>query len=79
MHLELAPSPRHQTKQGMVYAALREAIMRGELPPGRRLIIAEIAQRLRVSPIPVREALQSLQAEGLVENVPHSGATAAAI
>lgn len=79
MQLELAPSPRHQTKQGMVYAALRDGIMRGELPPGRRLIIAEIAQRLHVSPIPVREALQSLQAEGLVENVPHSGATVAAI
>ena len=79
MHLEISARPRHQTKQEMVYGTLRDAILRCALPPGRRLIIADIAQQLRVSPIPVREALQLLQSEGLVENVPHSGATVAAI
>ncbi len=79
MQLELAPEARHQTKQEMVYHTLRGAILRCELRPGMRLIANEIAQQLRVSQIPVREALQLLQSEGLVTNVPHSGATVAAI
>jgi DNA-binding GntR family transcriptional regulator len=79
MQLDLATGVRHQTKQEMVYHALRDAILRCELPPGQRLIIDDIAQQLRVSHIPVREALQLLQSEGLVETVPHSGASVAPI
>jgi DNA-binding GntR family transcriptional regulator len=62
-----------------VYQALRGAIMSGELPPGQRLVIDEIARRLSVSAIPIREALQSLQAEGLVVSAPHVGAAVASI
>ena len=68
-------SMRHRTKQEFVYETLREAIMRCELGPGRRLVIDELARQLEVSAIPVREALQLLQSEGLVTNVPHVGAT----
>ena len=53
--------------------------MRCELPPGRRLVIDELARQLQVSSIPVREALQLLQSEGLVTNVPHMGATVSPI
>jgi DNA-binding GntR family transcriptional regulator len=53
--------------------------MHGELPPGQRLVIGDIARRLEVSAIPIREALQSLQAEGLVVSAPHVGATVASI
>ncbi len=63
----------------MVYEALRSAIMRTELQPGQRLIIDDIARQLGVSQIPVREALQLLQSERLVTNVPHIGATVAPI
>jgi DNA-binding GntR family transcriptional regulator len=70
---------RHRTKQELAYHALRDAIMRCELLPGRRLVIDELARQLRVSAIPVREALQLLQSEGLVTNVPHMGATVSAI
>src|SRR5437867_6145149 len=70
---------RHRTKQEFVYKTLREAIIRCELPPGERLVIDDLARRLAVSAIPVREALQLLQSEGLVVNVPHVGATVAAI
>jgi DNA-binding GntR family transcriptional regulator len=79
--LSLGPSPdvRFRTKQEYVYQSLRGAIMRGELPPGQRLVIDELARRLEVSAIPVREALQSLQAEGLVVSAPHVGATVASI
>jgi DNA-binding GntR family transcriptional regulator len=79
--LSLGPSPdvRFRTKQEYVYQSLRGAIMRGELQPGQRLVIDEIARRLEVSAIPIREALQSLQAEGLVVSAPHVGATVASI
>jgi DNA-binding GntR family transcriptional regulator len=76
--LSEAPAP-YRTKQEFAYRRLREAIMRCELAPGQRLVIDEIARRLRVSAMPVREALHLLQSEGLVVNVPHVGATAAPI
>jgi DNA-binding GntR family transcriptional regulator len=70
---------RHRTKQEFVYRTLREAIIRCELPPGERLVIDDLARKLAVSAIPVREALQLLQSEGLAVNVPHVGATVAPI
>lgn len=79
MALGSSPEVRFRTKQEYVYQSLRSAIMRGELPPGQRLVIDEIARRLEVSAIPIREALQSLQAEGLVVSAPHVGATVAPI
>lgn len=48
---------------------LREAIRRGALPPGTRLVQRELAAVLGVSRIPVRDALQTLSAEGLVTAV----------
>ena len=79
MALGSSPDVRFRTKQEYVYQALRGAIIRGELPPGQRLVIDDIARRLEVSAIPIREALQSLQAEGLVVSAPHVGATVASI
>ena len=69
----------YATKQELVYRSLREAIMRCELAPGQRLVIDELARRLNVSAIPVREALHLLSSERLVVNVPHVGATVAPI
>jgi len=74
-----AVAPRHQTKQEFVYRTLRSALLSCELKPGERLVIDDLARRLGVSIIPVREALQMLQAEGLVVNVPHVGAAVAQI
>ena len=68
----LAAAP-HRTKQEFVYRTLRDAILRCELQPGERLVIDDLARRLNVSIIPVREALQLLQAESLVQVVPHVG------
>jgi len=70
---------RFRTKQEYVYAWLRDAILDGTLRPGERLVIDEIARRLEVSAIPVREALQLLQSEGLIAIAPHVGATVAAV
>jgi DNA-binding GntR family transcriptional regulator len=79
MQLEIIGQGQYQTKQKMVYYTLRQAIMHCQLQPGQRLVIEDIAHQLHVSPIPVREALQLLQSEGLAENTPHVGASVAPI
>jgi len=56
-----------------VHDVLKEAIVRGYLPPGARLIEVEIAKLLRISRTPLREALLRLEAEGFVERVPSGG------
>lgn len=54
--------------------ALRAAISRGDLPPGHRLVEAELAGLLGVNRSSVRSAIDALIAEGLVERIPHRGA-----
>jgi DNA-binding GntR family transcriptional regulator len=53
---------------------LRSAILRGTIGPGERVRQEDIAQQLGASRLPVREALQMLAAEGLVEHEPNKGA-----
>jgi len=55
-------------------AQLRAAIRSGTIPYGTRLVEAELAQRLGMSRIPVREAIERLAREGLVKKLPHRGA-----
>jgi DNA-binding GntR family transcriptional regulator len=50
-----------------VYSYLRSAIIRGDLPPGDKLVELEIAAQMGTSQGPVREALQRLEHDGLVE------------
>jgi DNA-binding GntR family transcriptional regulator len=64
-----------RSKNELVYASLRSAIVTGELPPGARLVIDELAGQLGVSQIPVREALRQLEADGFVVIRPYVGAT----
>jgi DNA-binding GntR family transcriptional regulator len=63
-----------RSKKEFVYQTLRLQILNGELKPGVRLIIDELSAQLKVSPIPVREALQQLQSDGLVTIEPFIGA-----
>ena len=79
MDVPVTPKFSFNTKQEFVYQALRDAIMRCELPPGHRLVIQAIADEYQVSPIPVREALRLLNSENLVEHRPHIGAVVAPI
>lgn len=57
-----------------IAAALRGLIASGALPDGARLVERELAQRFAVSRIPLREAIQRLAAEGLVELFKNRGA-----
>ncbi|MFQ1002934.1 GntR family transcriptional regulator [Modestobacter sp. SSW1-42] len=54
--------------------SLRAAISRGDLPPGVRLVEADLVEVLGVSRGTVRLALDALVAERLVERMPHRGA-----
>ncbi len=52
---------------------LRTAIRNGELRPGTRLVERNLAERLGMSRIPIREAIQRLVEEGLVRKAAHRG------
>jgi DNA-binding GntR family transcriptional regulator len=54
--------------------SLRAAISRGDLPPGQRLVEADLAALLGVNRSSVRSAIDALIAEGLVERIPNRGA-----
>lgn len=56
-----------------IAAAIREEILRGDLEPGASARQDEIAARFSVSRVPVREALRSLVAEGLMTCEPQKG------
>ncbi len=56
------------------YKHLRESILSGFLAPGKRISEPAIAEKLGLSRTPIREALQYLAKEGLVEMIPHRGA-----
>ncbi len=63
----------------VVFNTLRQAILRGELKPGERLMEIQLANKLGVSRTPVREAIHKLSQEGLVLMIPRKGAEVADI
>lgn len=63
----------------VVFITLREAILKGELEPGERLMEIALAQKLGVSRTPIREAIRKLELEGLVVMAPRKGAEVAEI
>jgi len=66
-----------KTAVEQVYEELRARIVRNGLPAGTQLPLAELAEELGVSTMPIRSALSVLQTEGLVRQLPHRGATVA--
>jgi DNA-binding GntR family transcriptional regulator len=64
----------HRTLAEKAFETLHSAIITGQLRPGTRLPIEELADVLEMSPMPIREAVRRLDAAGLVENIPHRGA-----
>jgi DNA-binding GntR family transcriptional regulator len=58
----------------LVTAAIRERILTGRLVAGRALRQEALAEELGVSRVPIREAITHLQAEGMLNVIPHRGA-----
>lgn len=63
----------------VVFTTLRQAILKGELKPGERLMEITLANKLGVSRTPIREAIRKLELEGLVVMIPRKGAHVAHI
>jgi DNA-binding GntR family transcriptional regulator len=59
-----------------VAARLRTMLIEGRIAPGAKLNERELAEQLRVSRTPLREAIKLLAAEGLVDLLPNRGAVA---
>jgi len=57
----------------MVYENLRQAIVRGDIAPGTRLVESQIADTQGISRTPVREAIHKLERERFIERLPHGG------
>src|SRR4030067_773123 len=62
-----------KTIRRRIYNFLREQLLSGEIQPHQHLIEAKIAQEIGTSRTPVREALHSLELEGLIESIPRVG------
>jgi DNA-binding GntR family transcriptional regulator len=64
-----------RTYKAAIYKTLTRMIGELDLPPGSRLVEAELAARFNVSKTPIREALLLLESDGLVKLEPYQGAT----
>jgi len=56
-----------------VFEQIKGMILRGEIPPGRRIIESEIALSMGISRTPVREGVHKLEAEGFLTPLPKGG------
>jgi DNA-binding GntR family transcriptional regulator len=56
-----------------VYGGIKNAIIGGEFEPGKRLIEERLAEDMKTSRTPVREAIQKLEKEGLIQRLPRGG------
>ena len=69
------PQIQNKSLREHVLERLRTAIVNGELKPGQTLVEADLAAELGVSRAPLREAINILGSEGLVEIMPYRGTT----
>jgi DNA-binding GntR family transcriptional regulator len=66
-------APRHGSRSEHVYRRLRDAIQQGEFKSGHRVMEIEVAEWLKVSRTPVRDAIRRLESEGMLEYEPRNG------
>jgi DNA-binding GntR family transcriptional regulator len=57
----------------LVYSSIKSGIIGGEFEPGKRLIEEKLAEDMKTSRTPVREAIQKLEKEGLIYRLPRGG------
>jgi len=75
----IAHDGKVETTYQRVTNLIRTEIIGGAIPLGGRLTMTALAERFGVSVQPVREALQQLEGEGLVEMIPNAGARVRAL
>jgi DNA-binding GntR family transcriptional regulator len=68
-----------RTLADVALAELREAIVSGQIPPGSPIRLHDYVDRLKMSTVPIREALRFLEQKGLIERTPHRGVYVAAM
>jgi len=66
---------KHRTISQQVYYEIRGMIGRGELLPGSAMVLRDLAAKLKVSRMPVVEAIRRLERDGFVTVVPKWGAS----
>ncbi len=71
LDLSSRPLQRSQSLHEQTYQSLRTAILLGELAAGTRLVETQLAEHLKVSRTPVREAIRQLQRENLITTDTH--------
>ena len=64
---------RAQSLADQAANAIVDGISAGTLQPGERIIETELASLLNMSRVPLREALKILEAQGILESIPHRG------
>lgn len=77
--LETAREVGDESLSDGVYRVLVDAIVRGLLRPNERLTEQRLAELTGASRTPIREAVRRLEAEGLLERLPHRGVTVASL
>ena len=77
--LEPLQPVRSNTIRERVYQDLMSSIVTGRIPPGQSLIASEIAERMRVSQMPVREALVRLETTGFLDSTKRKGSVVRAL
>lgn len=74
MSADLRPIRREGTSLADVaYRRISEALLTGQIPPGARLVMDQLADQLQISRTPVRDALLRLQRENLIEHTGKRG------
>ncbi|WP_370617815.1 GntR family transcriptional regulator [Mumia sp. Pv 4-285] len=67
MPSELSTHLASDTLADRAYRSIRAAVTTGELRPGQKVTERGLAERLSVSPTPIREAIRRLEQDGLLE------------
>lgn len=63
----------HGEKSDYAYNLIKEKIFSWEYKPGQKLNVSKVSKEMKISPIPLREALSKLQSSKLVELIPNKG------
>lgn len=67
LHPPIAPLPRGSSLRADAVSTLVKAVLQGRLKQGDRLIVRKLAEQLRVSATPVREAIVELESLGIID------------